>query len=343
MSIYSKPVVFSVVSAVVILIGTIITVFLPMMLPSTQPSSPLIKPYTAVELEGRDIYVREGCNNCHTQTVRALRTEVMRYGDYSKPEEFAYDRPFLWGSRRMGPDLNRIGGKYNDAWHYQHNASPQVMFQQSNMPPYAWLAERKLDTTYSFKKTDVLGYGYSAPQVQQQLDAYRTMVTAADYGSKSMRDSVTPAGLRTELTEMDALIAYLQKLGSDVKKLAQSGTTIQHAQPGTTVKDKVVDAMSVTPALAAEVKNPFAGDAKAIAEGKAIFMKNCTDCHADDATGIAGPNLTDSQWNYGGSDSEVFETVTKGRGNGSMPPWKGTLGEEGAWKVITYIRSLAVQ
>ncbi len=219
MGITSKPVVFAVLSAAVILIGTTATVFIPLFMPSTQPGSAFIKPYTAVEQEGRDIYMREGCNNCHSQTVRPLRTEVLRYGEYSKPEEFAYDRPFLWGSRRTGPDLNRVGGKYPDSWHYTHLMSPQGMIEKSNMPPYAWLAKNKLDTGYSYKKTSVLGYGYSESDVEQQISQYKATVTDGAYPSKASRDKVTPPELRKELTEMDALIAYLQKLGRDVKQM----------------------------------------------------------------------------------------------------------------------------
>ena len=219
MGITSKPVVFAVLSAAVILIGTTATVFIPLFMPSTQPVSAYIKPYTAIEQEGRDIYMREGCNNCHTQTVRPLRTEVLRYGEYSKPEEFAYDRPFLWGSRRTGPDLNRVGGKYPDSWHYTHLMSPQGMFEKSNMPPFVWLAKNKLDTSYSYNKTSTLGFGYSESDVRQQISQYKATVTDDAYPSKESRDKVTPPELRKELTEMDALIAYLQKLGRDVKNM----------------------------------------------------------------------------------------------------------------------------
>jgi cytochrome c oxidase cbb3-type subunit II len=219
MGIYSKPVIFAVISAAVILIGTVVTVFVPLFMPSTQPVSPYVKPYTAVELEGRDLYMREGCNNCHTQTVRPLRTEVLRYGEYSKPEEFAYDRPFLWGSRRTGPDLNRIGGKYSDSWHYSHMQSPQRLFQKSNMPPYGWMAKNRLDTSNSFKKTAILGYGYSETDVKNQIAQYWALVTSDTYESKESRNQVTPPELQKELTEMDAIIAYLQKLGRDVKNM----------------------------------------------------------------------------------------------------------------------------
>ncbi len=219
MGVYSKPVVFAILSAVVILIGTVVTVFIPMLMPSTQPVSDYVKPYTVVELEGRDIYIREGCNNCHTQTVRPLRTEVLRYGEYSKPEEFAYDRPFLWGSRRTGPDLNRVGGKYPDSWHYKHMKSPQSMFDKSNMPPYGWMAENRLDTRYSKKKISILGYGYTEEEVERQIAGYKARVTSPSYDSKEARNEVTPEELRNELTEMDAVIAYLQKLGRDVKNM----------------------------------------------------------------------------------------------------------------------------
>ncbi len=219
MGINSKPVVFAVISALVILVGTVVTVFVPLFMPSTQPVSRFVKPYTAIEQEGRDIYMREGCNNCHTQTVRPLRTEVLRYGEYSKAEEFAWDRPFLWGSRRTGPDLNRIGGKYPDSWHYKHMQSPQGMFALSNMPPYGWLAANRLDVSNSFRKTRILGYGYSQEQVNQQIAEYKARVTASGYDSKETRDLVTPAGMRGDLTEMDAIIAYMQKLGRDVKSM----------------------------------------------------------------------------------------------------------------------------
>jgi len=322
MSVYSKPITFALLSAVVILVGTFITMFIPMMLPSTQPVSDYIKPYTAIELEGRDIYIREGCNNCHTQTVRPLRTEVARYGEYSKPEEFAYDRPFLWGSRRTGPDLNRVGGKYPDSWHYKHMNDPRSMFAKSNMPAYGWLAKRKLSTKYTFRKISILGYGYPESDVRNQIEEYRKKVTSADYPARAVRESVTPPELRSELTEMDAIIAYLQKLGRDVKALKKKEMRM------------VAEASPVT----ASKRNPFAGSKKAAEEGEKIFKKNCAVCHGEDAEGGIGPNLTDDKWRYGNSDSDLYTTISEGRPNG-MPSWKGKLGNEAIWKVITFIAS----
>ena len=324
MKIYEKPILFVIAAAAVISVGTLVTTFIPLFLPSTQPVSPSIKPYTPIELEGRDIYIREGCNNCHTQTVRPLKTEVARYGEYSKPEEFAYDRPFLWGSRRTGPDVARIGGKYPDSWHYQHMANPQGMFEKSNMPPYAWLANRRLHLSSSVRKAGVLGYGYGADEVGRQIDSFRKTVTAANYPSAPARAQVTPETLRGEITEMDALVAYLQKVGRDLREFRKK------------------EIAGVQTAEAAEAKNPHAGNKKAGEEGEAIFKTNCQSCHGEKAKGGFGPNLTGKQWKYGGTDGDLFATINGGR-PGGMPPFEGTLGKDRIWKVITYLRSLGKQ
>jgi cytochrome c oxidase cbb3-type subunit 2 len=322
MGIYSKPIIFAILSIAVILIGTIITTIIPLFMSSTQPVSKYIKPYTAVELEGRDIYIREGCNNCHSQTVRPLRTEVARYGEYSKPEEFAYDRPFLWGSRRIGPDLARVGGKYPDSWHYQHLYDPRSMFSKSIMPSYGWLAKRKLNTKYTFKKISILNYGYSKEEVRKQIDDYRAKVISPTYTFKEVRDNITPPELRKELTEMDALVAYLQKLGRDIKKVREKSAI------------KVARAASKE-----EIKNPHEGDNKAIAEGRSIFMENCSVCHGEDARGKIGPSLVDNKWKYGDSDKDLYESISKGR-SGGMPAWETMLGKERIWKVIAFLRSI---
>jgi cytochrome c oxidase cbb3-type subunit 2 len=319
-SLYEKPVLFAIAAVVVISVGTLVTTFIPLFLPSTQPVSPLIKPYSAVETEGRDIYIREGCNNCHTQTVRPLRTEVARYGDYSRPEESAWDRPFLWGSRRTGPDLARAGGKYPDAWHYRHMANPQAMFDKSNMPPYPWLANAKLDTSLTARKVKTLGYGYDGAEVARQLAAFRQTVTAPTYPSAQVRSQVTPVGLRGEITELDALVAYLQKLGRDLK-----------------AAQKPV-AVSAT-AEAAESKNPYAGNRAAEEEGEKIFKENCRSCHGEKGAGGVGPNLATTARKYGGSDGELFDSVAVGR-PGGMPAFLPQLGKDRVWKAVAYIRHL---
>lgn len=188
-TIYSKPILFAVVAAVVILIGTAVTMFIPMLTPEMHPKLANLKPYTALQLAGRDIYQREGCNNCHTQTVRPLKTEVMRYGEYSKAGEFAYDRPFLWGSKRTGPDLARIGGKYPDQWHEIHFDNPQAMFAESNMPSYGWIKKNMLDPA--------------------EIEAH---MKANDFPCAP--DELAQLGSKNEL---DALIAYVQVIGASVK------------------------------------------------------------------------------------------------------------------------------
>ena len=319
-SLYEKPVLFALAAVVVISVGTLVTTFIPLFLPSTQPVSPLIKPYTAVETEGRDIYIREGCNNCHTQTVRPLRTEVARYGDYSKAEESAWDRPFLWGSRRTGPDLARVGGKYPDAWHYRHTPNPQAMFPQSNMPPYAWLAATKLDTTLTARKVKVLGYGYDGAEVARQLAAFRQTVTAPAYPSAQVRSQVTPAALQGEITELDALVAYLQKLGRDLKAAQKPVAGLATAE-------------------AAESMNPYAGNRAAEEEGEKIFKENCRSCHGEKGAGGFGPKLATTAHKFGGSDAELFASVAGGR-PGGMPVFLPQLGKDRIWKAVTYIRHL---
>lgn len=150
--------------------------------------------YTAVELTGRDIYIREGCHVCHTQQVRPLVAEVQRYGPFSQSGEFAYDRPFLWGSKRTGPDLHRVGGKYSDLWHEQHLLNPRQVVAESIMPAYPWLVERPAS-----------GVG----NITAKLRVLR------DLGHPYSEDDIAGADAALEgLREMDALIAYLQMLGT---------------------------------------------------------------------------------------------------------------------------------
>jgi cytochrome c oxidase cbb3-type subunit 2 len=193
--IYSKPIVFTLMVTVAILAGSIVMMAYPMMRPEMHPKLENLRPFTALQLAGRDIYQREGCVNCHSQMVRPLRTEVMRYGEYSKAGEFTYDRPFLWGSKRTGPDLAREGGKRPDSWHLAHYDNPQAVVPRSNMPGYGWMKQNKLDPASVKAHMDGLGMPYTAQQI-------------AELASK---------------TEMDALIAYTQQLGHAVEKKKVAG------------------------------------------------------------------------------------------------------------------------
>jgi cytochrome c oxidase cbb3-type subunit 2 len=162
---------------------------------TTEPVSGL-KPYTALQLAGRDIYVREGCYNCHSQMIRPFRAETERYGHYSVAGEFVYDRPFQWGSKRTGPDLARVGGRYSDDWHRIHLHNPRDLVPESNMPGYPWLEENAADATHIERKLKVLrtlGHPYSDEDIAGATKAL--------------------AGK----TEQDALIAYLQVMGTAIK------------------------------------------------------------------------------------------------------------------------------
>lgn len=162
---------------------------------TTQPA-PGLKPYTALQLAGRDVYLREGCYNCHSQMIRPLQAETLRYGHYSTAGEFVYDRPFQWGSKRTGPDLHRVGGKYSDEWHRIHLNNPRDVVPESNMPAYPWLETAKVNaaempTKLSAMRT--LGVPYSQAEIDKAADEVKGK------------------------TEMDALVAYLQVLGTAVK------------------------------------------------------------------------------------------------------------------------------
>lgn len=164
---------------------------------TTQPVEGL-KPYSALELTGRDIYIREGCVGCHSQMVRPFRAETERYGHFSVAGEFIYDRPHLWGSKRTGPDLHRVGGRYSDNWHYTHMMNPRDVVPESNMPAYPWLADAAADASIIQKKMTVLKNWAGHPYTDEEIAEAPEMLQ--------------------DKTEMDALIAYLQVLGTHAPK-----------------------------------------------------------------------------------------------------------------------------
>jgi cytochrome c oxidase cbb3-type subunit 2 len=285
-----NPVIFIILAFVVIMVGTTVTMIAPFKWingPGDRIAE--VKPYTPLQQEGRDIYMREGCNNCHSQTVRTLASDIERYGNggtFSKSGEFVYDRPHLWGSRRTGPDLARIGLKYPDqkgAWHRKHMDNPQSVVPSSNMPAYAFL-NAPLSTTYSERKMKLLGFPYT----QADLDELK---------GKS---------------EMDAIIAYLRKLGTDIAV-------------------KKAEASVLAPVAAS---NPF-GDLNAVkAEALSVYAKDCASCHGDKRQGNLGPKLVGSAK----SDSELFAIIAKGVEANGMPAFSGSLDEQKIWKLVTLIK-----
>ena len=173
--------------------GTLVEVVPPLFLKETTEPVEGLKPLTALQLEGRDIYIREGCHVCHTQMVRPLRAEVERYGHYSVAGEFVYEHPFLWGSKRTGPDLARVGGLYSDTWHRLHLRDPRSVVPESNMPAFPWLSDNDVDNRYTDKKMRALR-AVGVPYTEEDIAGAREAVEG--------------------VKEIDALIAYLQQLGT---------------------------------------------------------------------------------------------------------------------------------
>lgn len=279
-----KPILFLVLATGAILVGTIFTMVLPFAWVNTEADRiESVTPYTALQQEGRDIYIREGCNNCHTQTVRPLVAEVIRYGDYSKSGEFVYDRPFLWGSKRTGPDLARLGGKYPDEWHYKHMTSPRAMVPKSNMPEYGWLVDNSLNAKKIKRKMDVLGFPYSKEEIEALA----------------------------EKNEMDAIVAYMQKLGSDIPWRETAGT-----------------------AIVGELKNPYPDiEQQVMVEWKSLYEDNCAACHGEHFEGDIGPELDGTAY----EEDELFEIIYNGVPDGGMPPYS-TLGAAKVWKLVNFIK-----
>lgn len=210
-----KPVFFTVLATIAILIGGAVEIIPTLLVKSNVPTIASVEPYTPLELEGRDIYIKNGCVGCHSQMVRPFRSETERYGEYSKAGEFVYDRPFLWGSKRTGPDLHRVGGKYPDSWHYHHMIDPSSMSPGSLMPPYPWMATNSMDYSSLPDKISTLRkLGVPYPE-GYEAQAQADLMVQADGIVKGLQT----AGIEVMPdTEIVALIAYLQRLGTDIKK-----------------------------------------------------------------------------------------------------------------------------
>ncbi len=209
-----KPVKFAVLTVVAVLIGGVVEYVPTALIKSNIPTIAEVKPYTPLELEGRDLYIREGCVGCHSQMIRPFRSETERYGEYSKAGEFVYDHPFLWGSKRTGPDLHREGGKYPDTWHYMHLREPKSTSPNSIMPAYPWLMNDKLDLSHIEGKImtmQKLGVPYPAGYEQQALTDLKAQAEGITANLQKGGFAVTAD------KEIVAMIAYLQRLGTDIK------------------------------------------------------------------------------------------------------------------------------
>jgi cytochrome c oxidase cbb3-type subunit I/II len=214
-----KPVFFTLLATVAILIGGIIEIIPTILVKSNVPTITSVQPYTPLELQGRDLYISHGCVGCHSQMIRPFRSETERYGEYSKAGEFVYDRPFLWGSKRSGPDLHRVGGKYPDSWHYHHMVDPTSMSPGSLMPAYDWMSTNIMDHSSLPDKISTLrSLGVPYPE-GYEVQAIPDLYVQADGIVKSLKS----AGIEVmPESEIVALIAYLQRLGTDIKKTTAS-------------------------------------------------------------------------------------------------------------------------
>ncbi len=217
-----KPMVLSILATVAVLIGGIVEIVPMYFIKSNVPTISAVKPYSALETLGRDLYIREGCVGCHSQMVRPFRSETERYGEYSKSGEFVYEHPFLWGSKRTGPDLHRVGGKYPDAWHYNHMDDPGAISPGSIMPRYPWLLTQKLETNSLPARISALrkvGVPYGEGYEQLALQELQTQANL-------IAGNLQTAGIKAEPNkEIIAMIAYLQRLGTDIKPAAAPATT----------------------------------------------------------------------------------------------------------------------
>lgn len=216
------PMFFTVLVLVSVIVGGPLE-FVPLaLMKNNMTAISAVKPYTPLELEGRDVYVREGCYNCHSQMIRPFRDEVARYGEHSRAGEFVYDHPFQFGSKRTGPDLHRVGGKYPSFWHYRHMAEPVSTSPGSIMPKYPWLYAKDLDTSLTERKLSVmtsLGVPYSKDDIST---AKSTLQRQADEIAAALRQQGATTTENLERKEIVALIAYLQRLGTDFSKSKES-------------------------------------------------------------------------------------------------------------------------
>lgn len=236
-----RPVKLTIFATIAILIGGMVQIIPSLMVDDYVPVISTVKPYTPLELEGRDIYIRESCVSCHSQMIRPFRSEVERYGEYSKSGEYVYDHPFLWGSKRTGPDLFRVGGKYSDNWHLNHFYDPQSTSSGSIMPSYKWLINSKLDkskTEAKMKAMVTLGVPYTTDEInraqewmnEQGTQIEKNLYTDPDFVKTYEADKKYARENGEDFIEMRdreviAIIAYLQRLGTDIKIKTQEEVT----------------------------------------------------------------------------------------------------------------------
>jgi cytochrome c oxidase cbb3-type subunit I/II len=309
---------FSIIAFVVLAIGGAVEIIPMVFFKSNIPTIDTVTPYSPLELEGRDIYVSEGCYVCHSQMVRPFRSETDRYGEYSKIGEFVYDHPFQWGSRRIGPDLARagvIGGPMykNAAWHYNHFMDPQKMNAQSTMPKYPWLEKKEINlelTPAKIRAMQTLGVPYPEGYDQVAVEVLRKQGAEVAANLLASGIEVSP------VSQMVAMIAYLHKLGRDISQV-----------PGAAGQEAELIPVTL-PASQSDL------DA-----GKENYIKICAACHGIEGAGIppAFPSLVDGEWLHGSSPEEVVRSIANGYPEKGMIAYKNQLPANQIEQVAAYI------
>ncbi len=298
-----KGVVFSVLAFIALAIGGAVEILPMIFVKSNIPTIDTVTPYSPLELEGRDIYISEGCYVCHSQMVRPFRWETDRYGEYSKIGEFVYDHPFQWGSRRIGPDLARagvVGGPMykNAVWHYNHFIDPQAMNAQSTMPKYPWFATKEVKTSLTPAKIRAMQkLGVPYPEGFDEIAVEDLMAQG-----QKIADDLAISGIEiSPSSQMVAIIAYLHKLGRDI------------SAPVAAVSESVLSGPVVLPAAESDMM-----------AGRENYLKICAACHGIEGNGIPPvfPSLTDGEWLHGGTPEEVVRSISRGY------PEKGMIGYE---------------
>lgn len=319
-----KGVRFSIVVFIALAIGGAVEIIPMIFIKSNIPTIESVKPYTPLELAGRDIYVSEGCYTCHSQMIRPFRWETDRYGEYSKIGEFVYDHPFQWGSRRTGPDLARagvIGGTMykNAAWHYNHFMDPQKMNEQTIMPKYDWLAKKEINTGIlpaKIRAMQTLGVPY--PEGFDKIAVEDLMKQA-----QIIVDDLKASNIDIEPTkQMVAMIAYMHKLGKDIVPPPSVPVAADSMAMQSNQKEIVL--------LTSEAD---------MAAAKQIYSTVCTVCHGPEGKGIppAFPDLTDNVWIKGNSPAQVFHSISEGNIAKGMISYKNQYSEKQITQLTSYV------
>jgi len=319
-----KGVRFAVFTFIALAIGGAVEIIPMIFIKSNIPTIDSVKPYTPLELAGRDIYVSEGCYTCHSQVVRPFRWETDRYGEYSKIGEFVYDHPFQWGSRRTGPDLARagfMGGPMykNAAWHYNHFMDPQKMNEQSIMPKYPWFAKKEIDTGIipaKIRAMQTLGVPYPEGFDKIAVDDLMKQAQTIVADLKASNIDIEPT------KQMVAMIAYMHKLGKDIMPPPAAPVVADSMAMQNNQKEVVL----------------LTGEAD-FAAAKQIFQTVCAVCHGPEGKGIppAFPNLTDSVWINGNSPAQIYHSISEGNIAKGMIPYKNQYSEKQITQLASYV------